>query len=52
MNIRRAPDLVDEVAAAVARWPEFAQLAGVDADTARRIGATHRLWPGPRPAAG
>ena len=38
MNIRRAADLVDEVAAAVALWPEFAQLAGVG----RRHRAPHR----------
>ncbi len=41
MNIRKAPDLIAEVAAAVAHWPEFAQQAGVDDGSVRRIGTTH-----------
>jgi serine/threonine-protein kinase HipA len=43
MNIRRERDLLAEVSAAVARWPEFADRAGVPPETAARIGATHRL---------
>ncbi len=44
MNIRKAHALVDEVTAAVALWPEFAQAAGVDTETVRRIGAAHLRW--------
>jgi serine/threonine-protein kinase HipA len=43
MNIRRANDLVDEVAAAVGRWPEFAAEAHVAAAAMAGIGRTHRL---------
>ena len=43
MNIRRARDLVAEVAAAVARWPEFAAAAQVDEATAARIGGLHLI---------
>jgi serine/threonine-protein kinase HipA len=42
MNIRRAPDLLAEVGAAVARWSEFAAAAGVADETAANIGRVHR----------
>jgi len=42
MNIKKAGDVVAEVAAAVTRWPKWAADAGVDEDTAARIGRAHR----------
>jgi serine/threonine-protein kinase HipA len=39
----RADALLDEVVAAVARWPEFAAEASVDEDVAERIRRTFRL---------
>jgi serine/threonine-protein kinase HipA len=41
-DIRGAGKILDEVAGAVARWPEFARLAGVDSPMSKRIQATHR----------
>ncbi len=43
MSVRRCAAIVDEVADAVARWPEYAKDAGVEADRIRSIGKTHRL---------
>lgn len=43
MKRGRAEALVAEVTDAVRRWPEHAAEAGVPADTAARIAATHRL---------
>ncbi len=40
---RVASRLLDEVVAAVQRWPEFAAAAAVPDEDARRIGNTHRL---------
>ena len=40
-DIRGAAKIRGEVAGAVARWPEFARLAGVDARMLKTIGATH-----------
>ncbi len=42
MNIRKARDVVAEVTESVGRWPEFAAAAGVDDQTATRLGATYR----------
>ena len=42
MSIRRADELVDEVLAQVARWPEFAAKAGVADERVAAVGATHR----------
>jgi serine/threonine-protein kinase HipA len=39
----RADAIVDEVRAAVSRWPQFADEAGVSAETRERISAAHRL---------
>jgi len=39
----RALEILDEVGAAVVRWREFAQLAGVDDERAAAIEAKHRL---------
>ncbi len=43
LKTRRARDVIAAVAAAVRRWPDFAALAGVPGDWARRVAATHRL---------
>lgn len=43
MSIRRPLRLVEEVTAAVARWPEFAREAGVSARKTGAIAATHRM---------
>jgi serine/threonine-protein kinase HipA len=43
MNIKRADDLVDEVLAQVARWPEFAAEAGVNDARTAAVAAAHRL---------
>ena len=40
-DIRGAAKIREEVAGAVARWPEFARLAGVDRRMSKAIGATH-----------
>ena len=40
-DIRGAAKIREEVAHAVAMWPEFARLAGVDARMSKVIGATH-----------
>lgn len=39
----RALEILDEVGAAVRRWPEFASAAGLDDERASAIAATHRL---------
>ncbi|MDD2764406.1 MAG: type II toxin-antitoxin system HipA family toxin [Opitutaceae bacterium] len=41
-GIKDGPAIVDEVGAAVSRWPEYAKTAGVSAPLIRRIGETHR----------
>ena len=38
----RAAAILRDVQGAVSRWPEFAEAAGVPAQSARRIGAVHR----------
>jgi serine/threonine-protein kinase HipA len=43
-DIRRPVDLLDRVAAAVARWPEFALRAGVARADISRIAAYHPKW--------
>ena len=40
-DIRGAAKIREEVAEAVAMWPDFARLAGVDAQMSKAIGATH-----------
>lgn len=42
MNIRKAGDILAEVAEAVSRWPEFAEMAGVPTETVEKIGKVHR----------
>ncbi len=44
VSLRRsgAEELLDHVRGAVREWPRFAEQAGVDGDTAARIGAVHR----------
>ncbi len=42
-GIGGADDIIDQVAAAAARWPDFAEQAGVQADQAERIGKALRL---------
>jgi serine/threonine-protein kinase HipA len=42
MSIRRADELVDEVLAQAARWPEFAAAAGVADDRTAAVAATFR----------
>lgn len=42
-DIHGAAKIREEVAAAVAEWPQCARLAGIDAKTARAIKATHRV---------
>ena len=42
MNIRRGEELVDEVLAQVARWPEFAAAAGMSEERTTDIAAAHR----------
>jgi len=46
MNIRQPGDIVAEVAAAVARWPEFGEAAGVPAETIALIGRAQKKSPG------
>ena len=43
MNIRGADDIVSDVLAQVARWPEFANAAGMTEARTTAIGAAHRL---------
>jgi serine/threonine-protein kinase HipA len=43
LGISRPADIVAEIVAVVADWPRYARDAGVDADRAAAIGATHRL---------
>ncbi|MBI3886729.1 MAG: type II toxin-antitoxin system HipA family toxin [Opitutae bacterium] len=43
MKRGRAGAIIEEVQTAVARWPEFAALARVDADWRKKIQKTHRL---------
>jgi serine/threonine-protein kinase HipA len=42
ITLPKANRIVDEVAGAVTRWPEFADAAGVGATTISEIGALHR----------
>ncbi len=44
MNIRQEREVVAEVLAAVGQWAGYAAEAGVDEETAARIGATFRLF--------
>ncbi len=46
MNVAKADDVVDDVLAQVARWPEFATAAGVQPARIKAIGAAHRLFDG------
>jgi hypothetical protein len=39
---RRAGEIIEEIAAPLRRWLEFAAEAGVPASLAARIGAAHR----------
>jgi serine/threonine-protein kinase HipA len=43
ISISRPGELIDEVAAAVSKWPEFAQASGVDGRLIAEIGRNHRL---------
>ena len=43
MKRGRAERIVKEVTAAVARWPSFAQEAGVEDEQVHRIERAHRL---------
>ena len=43
MKRGRAEAIVEEVRAAVARWPEFAALAKLAGDVTERIRKAHRL---------
>lgn len=43
----RAMAIVEEVGAAVERWPHFAEEAGIDSATVRRIASGHRQVPVP-----
>ncbi|MGB5540700.1 MAG: type II toxin-antitoxin system HipA family toxin [Gammaproteobacteria bacterium] len=43
ISLSRPSDIVDEVNAAVARWPEFAQQAGIDPQISGEIARNHRL---------
>jgi serine/threonine-protein kinase HipA len=42
-GIKKADDILDEVAGAVARWPAFAMECGVTDSLIKEIGKTHRL---------
>lgn len=42
ISIKKPQEIVAEVAASVARWPEFAECAGVREDIVREIAANHR----------
>jgi serine/threonine-protein kinase HipA len=42
-GLKDATDLIDQVTAAVADWPRFAQEAGVKSDQRKTIPKTHRL---------
>ncbi|MBI4309595.1 MAG: HipA domain-containing protein, partial [Candidatus Omnitrophica bacterium] len=42
-NIRAAAKIREEVAEAVAQWPQCARLAGIDTKTTKAIKTTHRL---------
>jgi serine/threonine-protein kinase HipA len=42
-SIGKAKSILDEVRCAVDRWPEFADEAGLDRETAARISGAHRL---------
>jgi serine/threonine-protein kinase HipA len=39
----RATSIIEQVDSSVRKWPDFAERAGVDADTLRKIGAAHRI---------
>jgi serine/threonine-protein kinase HipA len=41
----RARALVEEVRAAVTRWPEFAEAAGVPEASTKRVAGAHRTLP-------
>ena len=42
-GIKGAAGIIDVVAGAVSRWPEFASESGVEEKTIRTIGNSHRL---------
>jgi len=44
MSIKKCADVVAEVQAAVGRWPDFADKAGVSEEKAVGIGRAHRLF--------
>lgn len=44
-HIKDASKIMERVAAAVSRWPEFAKEAGIDSGRQERIGKTHRKFP-------
>lgn len=44
MSINKPNDILAEVVAAVKRWPEFAETAGVPEEKASAIGRVHRLF--------
>ncbi|MGD2112958.1 MAG: type II toxin-antitoxin system HipA family toxin [Gammaproteobacteria bacterium] len=43
ISLPRPADIIDEVSAAVARWAEFAQQAGIDPQASAGIARSHRL---------
>ena len=43
IGLTRAGDIIDEVCAAVSKWPEFAQMARLSETVVQRIAAQHRL---------
>jgi len=43
ISLPRPADIIDEVNAAVARWPEFARQAGIDSQVTDEIARNHRL---------
>ena len=43
ISLTKTDSVIDEVCAAVERWPDFARQAGVNEATIREIAANHRL---------
>jgi len=43
MSVKQCGAIIDEVAAAVSNWPDYARDAGVDSAKIQSIGKTHRL---------
>ncbi len=44
IGIRKPMEIIDEVFEAVGRWPEYAELAGVENNARNEIARYHRLW--------